>query len=336
MRPELTMADAGGGAATGTSHAVLGLGCAPLGNLFTAIDDDTARATVDAAWDCGIRYFDTAPHYGLGLSELRLGAALSGRPRASYQLSTKVGRLIVPNPEPTGSDLSAGGFDVPGDLTRRRDYSRDGVRRSVEESLHRLGTDYVDIAYIHDPEDVMDQAVTETVAALAELRDEGVVCAIGVGMNFVEPLRRFVRETPVDVVMVAGRWTLLDRSARSLLDEAASGGVSVVVAGPFNSGLLATNSPADGATFDYAPAGHDLVTRARELASAASAVGVPLPAAALQSGTRRPEVAAVVAGLRSPHEVRAARANWDVRIPQRLWVQLDEIAGAQWQRPPER
>lgn len=328
MRPQLTMADAGSGAATGTSRAVLGLGCAPLGNLFTAIDDDTARATVDVAWDCGIRYFDTAPHYGLGLSELRLGAALTGRPRASYQLSTKVGRLIVANPEPTGSDLSAGGFDVPGDLTRHRDYSRDGVRRSVEESLRRLDTDYLDIAYIHDPEDFMDQAVAEAVPALQELQQEGVVDSIGVGMNLVEPLRRFVREAPVDVLMVAGRWTLLDRGAQVLMDEAVAGGVSVVVAGPFNSGLLATDSPADGATFDYAPAAHTLVAQARELATAARSAGISLPAAALQFGPRRPEVAAVVAGLRSPDEVRTARAAWAVAIPDRLWSKLDSITGA--------
>ena len=315
MKPQLTMVGAAG--------AVLGLGCAPLGNLFSAIDDDTARATVDAAWDSGIRYFDTAPHYGLGLSEQRLGAALKGRPRASYQLSTKVGRLIVPNSTSTGSDLSTGGFDVPGTLTRRRDYSRDGIRRSVEESLQRLGTDYLDIAYIHDPEDFMDQAIAEAVPALQELRQEGVIDSVGVGMNLVEPLRRFVRETPVDVLMVAGRWTLLDRSAQPLMDEAAAGGVAVVVAGPFNSGLLATDSPADGATFDYAPAGHDLMARAREMAKKAAAAGVPLPAAALRFGPRRPEVAAVVAGLRSPAEVAAARAGWAVAVPDHLWSALD-------------
>lgn len=333
MRPPLTMAGAAGtdtaGTDTADAHrdgAVLGLGCAPLGNLFTAIDDDTARATVDAAWECGIRHFDTAPHYGLGLSERRLGAALTERPRASYQLSTKVGRLIVPNPSPTGSDLASGRFDVPDDHTRRRDYSRSGVRRSVEESLQRLGTGYLDIAYIHDPEEFMDQAVSEAVPALVELRQEGIVNAIGVGMNFVEPLRRFVRETPVDVLMVAGRWTLLDRSAQLLLDEAAAAGVSVVVAGPFNSGLLATDSPPDDATFDYAPARQDVVTRARKMASVARHAGITLPAAALQFGTRHPAVAAVVAGLRSPDEVRSARAGWDLAIPEQAWTRLDGLA----------
>jgi len=197
------------------------------------------------------------------------------------------------------------------------------VRRSVEESLQRLGTGHLDIAYVHDPENFMDQAVAEAVPALVELRDEGVIGAVGVGMNFVEPLRRFVRESPVDVVMVAGRWTLLDRSAAPLLDEAAAAGVSVVVAGPFNSGLLATGSPTNDATFDYGPAGAEIVERARNLATIARAADTTLPAAALRFGTRRPEVAAVVAGLRSPDEVVAARASWDATIPDEAWMRLE-------------
>ncbi|MFC6704174.1 aldo/keto reductase [Flexivirga alba] len=200
------------------------------------------------------------------------------------------------------------------------------MRTSIEESLQRLDTDHLDIAYIHDPEDFMDQALATAIPALIELREEGVVNSIGVGMNSVEPLRRFVRETDIDVLMVAGRWTLLDRTARELLDEAAAGGVSIAVAGAFNSGLLATNSPADDATFDYLPASQALVARARSMAAAATAAGASLPAAALQFGLRRPEVAAVVVGLRSPGEVRAARANWDCPIPEQLWLQLDKIA----------
>lgn len=189
-----------------------------------------------------------------------------------------------------------------------------------------LGTDHVDIVYVHDPEDFMDQAVADAIPALVQLRDEGVVGAVGVGMNCVEPLRRFVRETPVDVVMAAGRWTLLDRSAAPLFDEARAVGVSVVVAGPFNSGLLATGSPPKGATFDYRPAAEPLLARARRLADAATASGFPLRAAALQFGTRRPEVVAVVAGLRSPEEVRTARAGWDAVIPDEAWPLLDAAA----------
>jgi D-threo-aldose 1-dehydrogenase len=292
------------------------------------MDEEAAHATVDAAWNAGIRYFDTAPHYGLGLSERRLGAALAGRPRASYQVSTKVGRLLVPNPHPTESDLAAGGFDVPGDVTRVRDYSRDGIRRSIDESLQRLGIDHLDIAYVHDPEEFMDQAIDEAIPALLELRDEGVVGSVGVGMNFVEPLCRFVREAPVDVVMTAGRWTLLDRSAEALLDVAGAYGVAVVVAGPFNSGVLATNSPTLGATYDYRTADKLLLTRAQQIAAAATAAGFALPAAALRFGPRRPEVAAVVAGMRSPDEVYAARASWDAEIPDDVWALLDAAARA--------
>ncbi len=160
----------------------LGLGTAPLGNLYRAVEDGTARAVLDTAWDLGVRHFDTAPHYGLGLAERRLGAALASRPRDEVVVSTKVGRLLRPNPHPTGSDM-AHVFDVPDDLHRVRDYSADGVRRSLEESLERLGLDRVDVVYVHDPDDHLDQAIAEAVPALAALRDEGVVGAVGAGMN---------------------------------------------------------------------------------------------------------------------------------------------------------
>ena len=226
-----------------------GFGAAPIGNLFSAVDDDTARASVDAAYEAGFRLFDTAPHYGLGLSERRLGAALAGRPRDSYTLSTKVGRLLVPSPDGGRDDQ---GFDVPADVRRVWDFSRDGVRRSLEESLERLGLDAVDIVLIHDPDDHWEQAVSEAYPALAELRDQGVVKAVGVGMNQAGMLAAFVRETEVDLVMLAGRYTLLDQSgAEELLPLCEERGVSVLAAGAFNSGLLATHDPAG--TFDYAP-----------------------------------------------------------------------------------
>jgi D-threo-aldose 1-dehydrogenase len=172
---------------TGVAVSTLGFGAAPIGNMFTAIADDTALAAVHTAWDGGIRYFDTAPHYGLGLSESRLGRALAGRPRDEYVLSTKVGRLLVPNPAPGERDTE--GFDVADVLIRRRDYSADGVKRSIDASLERLGTDRIDIVLIHDPEDFMDEAVTEAVPAFVALREQGVIGAVGAGMNFVDPLR---------------------------------------------------------------------------------------------------------------------------------------------------
>ena len=235
----------------GLAVSGLGFGGASLGNLYVETSDAEARASVDAAWDGGVRYFDTAPHYGLGLSERRLGAALAGRPRADYVLSTKVGRLLEPNPAPTGSDLESGGFAVPDDLVRRFDFSRDGVLRSLEASLGRLGVSRVDIVYVHDPDEHLDQAISEAIPALAELRDQGVIGAVGAGMNQWQALLRMVREADLDVVMLAGRWTLLDRSGAPLLAECAERGVAVVAAAPYNSGLLARDWPEPGGHFNY-------------------------------------------------------------------------------------
>ncbi|GGS57907.1 oxidoreductase [Planobispora rosea] len=297
-----------------------GFGAAPIGNLFTAVDDATARAAVDAAYDAGIRLFDTAPHYGLGLSERRLGAALAGRPRDSYTLSTKVGRLLVPSTRGSAARDDEG-FDVPADLRRVRDYSREGVRRSLEESLERLGLDRVDIALIHDPDDHWEQAVSEAYPALAELRAQGVVTAIGAGMNQWEMLARFVRETDLDVVMLAGRHTLLDQSgARELLPLCRERGVRVLAAGVFNSGLLATHEPSG--TYDYAPAPGSLLARAREIAAVCERHGVTLPQAALAFPLRHPAVASVVAGARSAAEVTRNAALAARPVPGELWSDL--------------
>ncbi|MBG0832208.1 aldo/keto reductase [Planomonospora sp. ID67723] len=300
-----------------------GFGSAPIGNLFTAVDDDTAQAAVDAAYDAGIRLFDTAPHYGLGLAERRLGAALASRPRDSYTLSTKVGRLLVPSAPggraPAGRDGE--GFDVPADLHRVRDYSRDGVRRSLEESLDRLGLDAVDIVLIHDPDEHWEQAVSEAYPALAELRDQGVVKAIGAGMNQWEMLTRFVRETDLDVVMLAGRHTLLDQSGtRGLLPLCRERGVSVLAAGVFNSGLLATDEPSG--TYDYAPAPGSLLARARSIAAVCERHGVTLPQAALSFPLRHPAVVSVVAGARSAAEVARNAALTARPVPEALWDDL--------------
>ncbi|MGC5399988.1 aldo/keto reductase [Streptomyces sp. DT20] len=301
----------------------LGFGAAPLGNLYAPLDEETARAAVDAAWDAGVRYFDTAPHYGLGLSERRLGAALKARPRDAFTVSTKVGRLLEPHPSPSGSDLAAGGFAVPDTLRRRPDYSRDGVLRSLEASLERLGLDRIDVALVHDPDEHMDTALTEALPALAELRAQGVVGAIGIGMNTVDPLRRFVAEGDPDVVMVAGRWTLLDRAAAPLLAECAARRVSVIAAAPFNSGLLSTDRPEAGGRYDYGTVPATVLDRARTLATRCSAHGVPLPRAALCFPLREPVVSSVLAGFRTPAEVTSAAAHLAHGVPERLWAELD-------------
>ncbi|MEV0530588.1 aldo/keto reductase [Kitasatospora sp. NPDC050463] len=298
----------------------LSFGGAALGNLFTAVDDATATAAVDAAWAAGVRTFDTAPHYGLGLSERRLGQALRGRPRAEYQLSTKVGRLLEPVAEPVGDDL-ADGFAVPATQRRRWDFSADGVRRGLEQSLLRLGVDHVDTVYLHDPDDHLDQAVAEALPALRQLRAEGVVGAIGAGMNQSAALTRFVRETDVDVVLLAGRYTLLDRSALAdLLPAAAGRGVSVVVGGVFNSGVLA--DPRPGATFDYTPAPPELVERALRMQEVCARYGVPLRAAAVRFALGHPAVASVLVGARNADEITDAARQFDLPIPDALWADL--------------
>jgi D-threo-aldose 1-dehydrogenase len=301
----------------------LGFGGAPIGNLYAALGDDDAHATVEAAWAGGVRYFDTAPHYGLGLSERRLGEVLADRPRAEFTISTKVGRLLVPNPLPTGSDLAAG-FDVADDLARVGDYSGDGVRRSLEASLTRLGLDRVDIVYIHDPEEHMEQALQQAMPALVTLRDEGTIGAIGAGMNFVPPLRRFVTEADVDVILIAGRWTLLDRSAATLLDECQQRGISAVAAAPFNSGLLARGWPEDGGRYDYGPAGPAILEHARALARICQNYGSTLPHAAIQFPLQHPAVACVMAGMGTVEQTDQDVAWATTELPDGLLAALDD------------
>jgi D-threo-aldose 1-dehydrogenase len=307
-------------AAVGLSS--LGFGGAPAGNLFAAVDDRTCAAAVDAAWDAGIRYFDTAPHYGLGLSERRLGSALTGRPRDSFAVSTKVGRLLVPTAEqPVPQDPA--GFVVPATHRRVWDFSADGVRRSLEDSLQRLALDRVDVVYLHDPDDHWGQASAEALPALTALRDQGVVGAVGVGMNQVQLLTRFVRETDVDLVMCAGRYSLVDhRALDDLLPAAQERRVGVVLAGVYGSGLLATDRPAPGATFDYVAAPPELVQRVHRIADLCEDVGVTLPQAALAFVRAHPAVICTVLGLRDAAEVVQAVQRSSSSVPDELWPAL--------------
>ncbi|GKQ41447.1 aldo/keto reductase [Streptomyces sp. A012304] len=308
----------GGGAVEATR---LALGCAGIGNLYRPVTDEDAHATVDAAWDAGIRTFDTAPHYGLGLSERRLGAALRGRPRDTYTVSTKVGRLLEPNPQDGHGDDLADGFAVPATHRRVWDFTADGVLRSLEASLDRLGLDRVDIALLHDPDDHAEQALREAYPALERLRAEGVVGAIGVGMNQSALPARFLRETDIDVVLLAGRYTLLEQDGLAeLLPEAAARGRSVIVGGVFNSGLL--TAPKPGATYDYAPAPRPVLDRALRLLEVTERHGVPLRAAALRFPFGHPAVASVLTGARSPEEVRDTVEQLGRPVPDALWDEL--------------
>ena len=302
----------------GVELTELSFGAAALGNLFTAVTDRQACATVDAAWDAGIRAFDTAPHYGLGLSERRLGAALRDRPRSEFALSTKVGRILEPVAHPVGDDPD--GFAVPAAFRRVWDFSGDGVRRSIEASLERLGLDRIDTALIHDPDLAADHAIWEAFPVLAKLRDEGVIGAVGVGMNQVEVPLRFVRETDIDVVLLAGRYTLLERSGAELLDEAAARGVGVVIGGVFNSGVLVDPKP--GSTYNYVAVPPDVLDEAVRLKRICERHDVPLRAAALQFPQRHPAVRSVLIGARSPEEVRDCVDMARLPIPDKLWAEV--------------
>jgi D-threo-aldose 1-dehydrogenase len=300
----------------------LGLGTSPLGNLYTEVTDREARAVVDAAWEAGVRIFDTAPHYGLGLAEQRLGAALKDRPRAEFVLSTKVGRLLVPQPEGAGR-LDDDGFAVPATLRREWDFSADGVRRSLDSSLERLGLDRVDVVYLHDPDDHGDQAVNEAMPALVALREQGVIGAIGAGMNQWQMLARFVRESDVDTILLAGRYTLLEQPALAeLLPLCEERGVEVLAAGLFNSGLLARQEVPDDATYDYRTAPAAMVDRARRIAAICARHGTTLPAAALWFPFGHSAVTGALIGARSEAEIHANVAAFETPPPAELWAEL--------------
>ena len=294
------------------------LGCASIGGLFSAVDDETVAGGLAAAWEVGIRTFDTAPHYGVGLSEQRLGAFLATKPRSEFVVSTKVGRLLVPTEEDV--DGAEGFFGTPR-RTRVRDYSRDGVRRSIEESCERLGLDRVDIALIHDPDDYWEAAVGEAYPALDELRREGTVSAIGAGMNQAAMLERFVLETDIDCVLAAGCYSLIEQSAAERLFPACRrAGVAVLAAGVYESGILA--NPRPGAHFRYGEAPAELLERVTRIAEVCARHDVPLPAAALHYVLAHPDVSAVMIGARSSARVRENAEFLERHVPDGLFEEL--------------
>jgi D-threo-aldose 1-dehydrogenase len=294
----------------------LGLGTAPIGGLYAPVSADDAAAVILAALDAGITYIDTAPLYGLGESERRLGRVLAGVDRSALTISTKVGRLIEPRPD-GDTDVFAG--VEPADVVF--DFSAEGVHRSLDASLERLGLDRVDVVFVHDPDDHADQAIAEAYPALERWRDEGVVGAIGVGMNQNAVPLRFVGETDIDVVLLAGRWSVLDQSGLAeLLPACTAAGVSVVVGGVFNSGVLA--DPHGRPHYNYAAAPVDVVSRALQLEAACHAAGVDLLRAALAFPWLHPAVASVLVGARSVAELAADVEAARVPVPEGLWSGL--------------
>jgi len=298
----------------------LGLGTAPLAGLFRAADDAEGTAAIDRTYALGLRYFDTAPLYGYGLAEQRLGRALRGKPRDSVVISTKVGRLLRAGAPPDLSQFHDGEpfFKETPPLNPVFDFSYDGVMRSLEESLQRLQLERVDILYIHDPDAHHQEALEGAYRALDKLRSAGKVGAIGAGMNAWEPLARFAQEADFDCFMLAGRYTLLDQGALpELLPLCQRRGISIVAAGVFNSGILA--DPRRKARFDYVPAPLALVERALRLEAVCQRWNIPLKAAAVQFPFGHPAVATVVVGCRSAADIQEVEALCRLPIPPELW-----------------
>ena len=319
--------------ATGSA---LGLGGAPLGNLFRAIADDDAVALIRHAYDQGVRYFDTAPHYGQGLSERRFGTALRGLPRDSYLLSTKVGRLLT---AAANAPRSQNGYVDVLPFVQHYDYTGDGVRRSLDDSLQRMDVTRIDFVYVHDIDvathgDAHPQRFRDMLEgglpALAQLKAAGVIGGYGLGVNGVEICLATLRHADLDVILLAGRYTLADQSALAeLLPECVRREVAIILGGPFNSGILASGSrPADGSRpwFNYAPATDDVVARIAAIEAVGADFDVPLKAAALQFPTGHPAVACVLPGARSRAEFDDNAAMAAFPIPPAYWRSLRDRA----------
>ena len=317
-----------------TLPGVLGFGTAPLGNMFRAIPEDEAQATVEAAWNHGVRYFDTAPFYGSGLSEIRLGQALSNYNRDDYVLSTKVGRVILDEVEAGSRDLGekSGVFEHGRPNKMRNDYSADATLRSIEDSLERLQTDRLDIVWVHDIAqdfygdqwlEYFNQARTGAFKVLTRLREEGVIKAWGLGVNRVEPceLTLDLTEVQPDGFLLAGRYTLLDheRALQRLMDAALAQHVEIVVGGPYSSGILA-----GGAHFEYQPASPAIISQVERIKAIAQAFGVSVKAAALQFSLAHPAVAAVIPGASRPGRIAEDVAALSEKIPVAFWQALRE------------
>ena len=311
----------------GLSVPVFGLGGAQLGGLYRAMSDDDASALLAGAWHRGVRHFDTAPYYGYTRSERRVGAALAQRPRDEFILSTKAGRLMRP-----------GKASIPGDdawidplpFRPHFDYTHDGVMRSLDESLQRLGLTHVDMLYVHDIgtathgelHDFYWQQLTTGggFRALESLRRSGAVRAVGLGVNEWQAVHASMREFDLDCAMLAGRYTLLEQeSLAPLLDDCLARGTAIVVAGPFNSGVLA-----GGRTFNYATASPAVLERVRGLQAVCAEFDVPLPAAALQFPLAHPAVVSCVAGAHNEAELHEVIAWLETPIPQRFWQALNQ------------
>jgi D-threo-aldose 1-dehydrogenase len=305
---------------TGVEISRLSLGTAAFGGLYRSVSETDCTDTLLTAINNGINFIDTAPHYGKGISEVRIGNAIAGQDRSSFVISTKVGRLLVPS----NAEIDEFFMDADNTVERKFDFSAKGVRQSLESSLERLGIESVEILFIHDPDSHADEAILEAYPELDRMRSEGIIKAIGVGMNQCAIPTRIMKETDIDVVLIAGRYSLLDQEAmEELLPTALARNVDVIVAGVFNSGILA--NPVKGATFDYLPASDELLAKAVRIREVLDGHQVSLTSAALQFPLRHPAVKSVLVGCRSAAEVESNIEEFDKTIENRAWDDLESV-----------
>ena len=295
-----------------------GIGTSPFGGLFASVSESAVADVISTSMELGLNYFDTAPHYGMGSAEVRLGRNINHLPRSSFVVSTKVGRLIVPSEKAD----DPGWENSTAAVERIFDFSAAGIERSLLESLERLKMESVEMIFIHDPDGAADQAISEAYPVLERLRAEGIVKTIGIGITSNEIPTRFINETDIDVVLIALKYTLLDQSAGAeLLPTALRKGVSVIAGGVFNSGIL--TNPKAGATFNYEPASPEVLARAQKIEKFFEDRGVSLAQAALQFPMQHPAISAILVGCRSADEVTTNVALYNREIDSQIWIEFD-------------
>lgn len=296
----------------------LSLGTAPLGGLFASVSDKDGDELLNSALDLGINYFDTAPQYGHGVAEVRLGRALQNA-KVPFIVETKVGRVLK---RVEGVEPEKWFPDAPRDIVPIYDYSKAGIRQSFEESLERLGLPHIDIVLMHDAEDYIPDAINNAFPVLADLRSQGLIKAIGLGMNYVEPALEIMKNTDLDIALIAGRYTLLDQIAQEeLFPYALTNNIDISMGGVLNSGVLA--NPAPGATYNYLPASDEIIARAKKICDFLKERNIPLIAAAVQFPMRHPAVTSIVTGPRNVSELQTYVEGFDFPIPESVWVDLE-------------
>jgi D-threo-aldose 1-dehydrogenase len=296
----------------------LSLGTAPLGGLFASVSDKDGDELLNSALNLGINYFDTAPQYGHGVAEIRLGRALQNA-KVPFVVETKVGRVLK---RVEGVEPEKWFPDAPRDIVPIYDYSKAGIRQSFEESLERLGLPHIDIVLMHDAEDYIPDAINNAFPVLADLRSQGLIKAIGLGMNYVEPALEIMKNTDLDIALIAGRYTLLDQVAQEeLFPYALAHNIDISMGGVLNSGVLA--NPAPGATYNYLPASDEIIARAKKICDFLKEREIPLIAAAVQFPMRHPAVTSIVTGPRNASELQSYIDGFDFPIPESVWVDLE-------------